>query len=135
VPGMAQSLRRGAGRCSKPSKLVLHPSAIWIKKLGKIKLMILSNVPVDLGRYIYESPSPGNVEPKFFAITFYPPSQSNGLCLRPRIENQLRFRVYIKIHIFQPCFYKNYSLCCSLIRKRLDAYEEREKSITKRGNG
>jgi hypothetical protein len=38
---------RGAGRCSKPSKLVLHPSAMWIKVLGKSKLMILSNVPVD----------------------------------------------------------------------------------------
>ncbi|MCJ7494903.1 MAG: DUF4143 domain-containing protein [Deltaproteobacteria bacterium] len=37
----------GAGRCSKPSKLVLHPSAMWIKELGKSKLMILSNVLQD----------------------------------------------------------------------------------------
>ena len=49
---------RGAGRCSKPSKLVLHPLAIWIKELGKLKLMILSNVLKDTSaaqdRRVYE---------------------------------------------------------------------------------
>jgi hypothetical protein len=49
----------------------------------------------NLGRYIYESPSPGNIEPQFFAITFHPPSQSKGICLKPIFENQPRSHVYI----------------------------------------